>query len=149
LAEGQTAFGNRAYVWQNVPKQFAGWSVTRTCGGEPATLRVTVLRDTTLFVAATIGQAKVILKGWTAVPGAEFHYTDRLPCLFESSLQPAAIHGPSPKLFGVANSGSVIAHRLVYMQSCKHRREDALEGHCHSAVETGVRMCVGRPREWH
>lgn len=76
LDNEQRAFGNRAYVWKNVPQPFAGWRITQTHGGEPATLRVNVLRDTTLYVTTTPAQAPVALPGWKAEPSPGFHYTD-------------------------------------------------------------------------
>lgn len=76
LADGQAAFSNRSYVWREVPKAFQNWRVTRTAGGDPAEIRVTARRDTTLFVATTVAQKKVDLTGWTAVPDAKFLYSD-------------------------------------------------------------------------
>lgn len=76
LADGQQAFGNRGYVWQGVPKQFSGWQLTQTCGGQPPEIRVAARIDTMLLVATAIGRASVDLSGWEEVPEARFHYND-------------------------------------------------------------------------
>ncbi len=77
LADGQPAFSNRSYVWRDVPKAFRDWHITRTAGGDAAEIRVTARHNATLFAVTTLAQAKVNLAGWTAVPGATFHYSDQ------------------------------------------------------------------------
>jgi len=73
LADGEKAFGNRAYVWKNVPEKFRGWRVTRTNGGERAEVRVKAKCDATLFIATT---SALKLAGWKTVPDATFCYAD-------------------------------------------------------------------------
>ena len=43
--EGGLAYGNRRYVWRNVPAQMAGWRFTRTDGGVRAEIAVTAQAD--------------------------------------------------------------------------------------------------------
>jgi len=76
LADGERAFSNRAYVWQEVPAQFRGWRFTRPAGGERATMRVAARGATTLHLATAPSQTGVSLAGWTAVAGATFGYND-------------------------------------------------------------------------
>lgn len=76
LADGEQAFGNRSYVWKDVPADFRGWQVTRTNGGERAEIQVQARRDTTLFIATTKAQKTVDLAGWDPVEDATFYYTD-------------------------------------------------------------------------
>lgn len=67
------AFSNRGYVWEGVPAKFAGWSYTRTAGGEHARVTITAKRHATIYVL-THGDA---LAGFGPVPGATFSYDDR------------------------------------------------------------------------
>jgi len=73
LADGERAFSNRPYVWQGVPEKFRGWSITQVAGGVPAEIRVKATRDTVLYVATTTKNPS----GWTSVPEAKFHYSDK------------------------------------------------------------------------
>ena len=76
LGEDEVAYGNRKYVWKNVPDRFAGWQYTRTDGGVCATIDVTAQCATTLFMAAAPKQEQTDTTGWTLVPDATFNYTD-------------------------------------------------------------------------
>ncbi len=76
LADGEAAFGNRAYVWDGVPAAYRGWQFTRTNGGQPAAIAVTAKSDTTVHLATAIGPKAVDLPGWELVPGVEFRYND-------------------------------------------------------------------------
>lgn len=71
------AFGNRRYVWKEVPERFAGWRCTRTLGGEPAAIAVTARRDTVVFMATAASARGLGDSGWRPVEDATFHYTDR------------------------------------------------------------------------
>lgn len=72
----EKAFGNRNYVWQNIPDRFAGGRFTRTKGGERAAMKVSAKRDLTLYLATTLTQQKLAVTGWTALPDVTFSYTD-------------------------------------------------------------------------
>jgi hypothetical protein len=68
------AYGNRTYVWRNVPKMFRGWSYTQTNGGEHGEMIVTAQESRTLFIAAT--QASIeIYSDWDLTEQG-FTYTD-------------------------------------------------------------------------
>jgi len=73
----QTAFGNRTYVWKEVPERFEGWTYTQTDGGVPAEIVVKAKRDTTLTIATATKQTGIDVTGWSPVDGLSFHYTDR------------------------------------------------------------------------
>ena len=77
LGDGEKAFGNRNYVWKNVPAQFRGWRITRTRGGELAEIRVRAKRVAILHMATNAAPKAMNLAGWEAVPEATFHYTDK------------------------------------------------------------------------
>ena len=76
LADGEKAFANRNYVWQEVPAQFRNGRFTQTSGGERAEIRVKAKRDAVVHFATALSKAKAEPAGWTPVPGAIFHYTD-------------------------------------------------------------------------
>ncbi len=69
------AFGNRRYVWQEVPASFCGWRFTQTNGGEFAEMTVTAKTQMTLFAATTKARAADIA-GWDQTDDG-FLYTDR------------------------------------------------------------------------
>ena len=50
LANGERAFSNRSYVWQNVPGSLAGKLIARSNGNQTREINVTARRDTTLVV---------------------------------------------------------------------------------------------------
>lgn len=76
LADDAVAFGNRSYVWKQVPPTLQNWRYTKTDGGVAATIRVTARRDATIYVATVPSAQGVRLAGWEPLPGLEFHYTD-------------------------------------------------------------------------
>jgi hypothetical protein len=76
LADGATAFGNRRYVWENVPQRWRGWRITRTCGGEPAEIEVIAKKETDVYLATAPSQEGIDLSGWHKVDGESFRYTD-------------------------------------------------------------------------
>jgi hypothetical protein len=76
LADGEKAFSNRTYVWDNVPERIRGWRYTRTAGGERAVTRVLARQPVTLHLATATTQAPFDLAGWREVPGAAFGYND-------------------------------------------------------------------------
>ncbi len=45
LAEDKKAYGNRTYVWEDVPERFEGWACTQTDGGVTARITVQAKRD--------------------------------------------------------------------------------------------------------
>jgi len=70
------AFGNRRYVWKEIPPQFCGWSFTRTDGGVGTWISVRATHDTVLYAATAGSQAGADMAGWQPVEDASFHYTD-------------------------------------------------------------------------
>ena len=76
LANDERAFGNRTYVWKEVPERFSGWRITRTDGGERAMIRVTAKRETVIHVATAGAQKGIDMDGWQRLHDASFLYTD-------------------------------------------------------------------------
>lgn len=77
FAEGAKAFGNRDYVWTDVPERFQGWQFTQTLGGGRARLEAVPNQDGVLYAATAPGQPGPSLGGWKKIPDAVFHYTDK------------------------------------------------------------------------
>ena len=75
LDNGALAYGNRRYVWKNVPGPFRGWRYTQTNGGEQATITVKAKRNTILYIATASKQKGVDLTGWEPVQGGSFSYS--------------------------------------------------------------------------
>lgn len=75
LEDERQAFVNRAYVWQGVPKQFKGWTIWRTYGGERSVVRLTAMRDDVVYMATAPRQPGISLTGWTEVPDTAFAYS--------------------------------------------------------------------------
>jgi hypothetical protein len=69
------AFGNRRYVWREVPASFRGWRYTQTNGGQLAEIAVSAKRQMTLFAATTRARAADVF-GWDQTDD-DFYYTDR------------------------------------------------------------------------
>jgi hypothetical protein len=76
LQDDALAYGNRNYVWRQVPPTLRDWRFTQTEGGVQAAIQVTAKRDTTLVVATASSQQGAPLTGWEPLPGLEFLYTD-------------------------------------------------------------------------
>jgi len=76
LRDGVEAFGNRNYVWEQVPETLQGWRYTQTFGGVTADMNATVKRDTTLYMATAPHLPGVDTSGWEPVPNLKFRYTD-------------------------------------------------------------------------
>ena len=74
FGEGEVAYLNRDYVWENVPRELAGWKFTRLNGGLSSRLAATPQADGELFLATAKGSLH--LPGWTLVPEWRFNYTD-------------------------------------------------------------------------
>lgn len=75
---GTTAFANRAYVFENVPKELAGLTFTRYNGGGAPKLRVIAEEAGDLYIAVITTETdyKPEEEGWTLVEGLNFRYTD-------------------------------------------------------------------------
>ena len=71
------AFGNRPYVWREVPQRYDGWRYTRTNGGDCALIKLAATRDVTVTVATGVKAAGLDMSGWHKVPGVTFCYTDK------------------------------------------------------------------------
>ena len=76
LDNGATAFGNRNYVWEEVPSPWRGRRCLQTRGGEPAEVRVTARQAADVYLATAPSQKGIDLAGWQAVAGATFRYSD-------------------------------------------------------------------------
>lgn len=76
LQNGKQAFGNRQYVWFDVPSRFEGWKYTQTDGGVTPAIAVGCQTATTLYLATVPTRNAVDLTGWAAIPDATFGYTD-------------------------------------------------------------------------
>ena len=77
LKDGRQAYGNRDYVWRQVPKRFVGWKFTRTDGGRRSALAVSAKSDGVIHVATAAGQTGVDMTGWQRLDDLRFHYTDK------------------------------------------------------------------------
>jgi hypothetical protein len=77
IREGALAYGNRKYVWRDVPKGLGGWSFTKTDGGVRAKITVRADSAGAVHVATAGGQAGIDMTGWQRVEGLTFWYTDR------------------------------------------------------------------------
>jgi len=74
LDNDQQAFGNRTYVWKQVPQALQGWKFTRLNGGIEARVVAIPEADGNVYLATTPGGLR--LEGWRVVPEWRFWYTD-------------------------------------------------------------------------
>ena len=72
-----TAFGNRVYVWKNVPESFCGWRFTRTDGGVAAKMRVIARRAATIYAMTGSQQEGTDTTGWELLDCPGFTYSTR------------------------------------------------------------------------
>ena len=78
FGEGAKAYGNRKYVWKDVPEQFQnGWSFTQTDGGKRSRIFVRAKKDCTVYAATSGGIRATAMRHWTPVKGLQFRYTDK------------------------------------------------------------------------
>ena len=70
LADGERAFSNRGYRWQNVPAALAGRLIARSNGNQTREIHATARRATTLVVVSNSATGP---SGWTPL-GALFGY---------------------------------------------------------------------------
>jgi hypothetical protein len=77
LVEDGSAYGNRRYMWKDLPTPFVGWRFTKTNGGERAEITVAAKRDTIVHVATATSQRGIDMTGWKKLEKASFYYTDR------------------------------------------------------------------------
>lgn len=83
------AYGNRTYVWKEVPERFRGWRFTQTLGGVASVITVKAKRDTIVHVATAVSQTDTSMSEWVVVPDSTFHYTDKgktKMCVFQKPL---------------------------------------------------------------
>jgi len=71
LANGQSAYLNRDYAWEDVPEKFRGWRYTKIRGGSHPQIHVHAKRDIKLQLLAAVD-----LAGWERT-GTEIHYNDK------------------------------------------------------------------------
>ncbi|MFW6170847.1 MAG: hypothetical protein ACODAD_10190 [Planctomycetota bacterium] len=76
LEEDSKAFGNRSYVWKQVPEKLRGWRYTQTLGGRNPAIAVTAKRDTTVHIATATSQPGSDISQWQPQAELTFHYTD-------------------------------------------------------------------------
>ncbi len=69
------AYGNRGYLWKDVPERFRGWRFTRTEGGVHATMKLTAKRNTVVYAATAPSQEGTNITGWHPVDDQSFYYT--------------------------------------------------------------------------
>ena len=71
------AYGNRNYVWKNVPEAFRGWRFTRVDGGVHAKITVTARRDTVIHATTGKGQEGTDTTGWELLDAEDFYYSTK------------------------------------------------------------------------
>ena len=78
FGEGAKAYGNRSYVWKDVPEGLAGYGAfTQTKGGERGRIFIRAKRDCTVYVATARGVAAYEMLKWKPVKDMTFCYTDK------------------------------------------------------------------------
>ena len=77
LANGKKAYGNRTYVWEDVPERFQGWAYTQANGGITARITVQAKRDCVVYAATAAGKSAYEMLNWSLVETQTFRYTDR------------------------------------------------------------------------
>ncbi|MBN2133151.1 MAG: VCBS repeat-containing protein [Sedimentisphaerales bacterium] len=75
LKEDGKAYGNRTYVWKNVPRQLDGWMFTQTLGGENPDITVTPAEAGPVYIATSQKQSGIDTAGWNKTE-LTFYYTD-------------------------------------------------------------------------
>ena len=91
LKNDARAYGNRRYVWKDVPEKFAGCKFTKTKGGVRAKISVKAKRDAVLYVATATIQPGIDMTDWEDT-GISFYYTDKVKTrmrVFRKSLKAA------------------------------------------------------------
>ena len=77
LANGVRAFTNRAYVWQDVPADLIGATITQGAGDFRGVITVEATKGPETLRVFTAGPVEgVNLSGFTAVPAIRFFYND-------------------------------------------------------------------------
>lgn len=89
LADGEKAFSNRSYVWDEVPAEFSDRAFIRTGGGEKVAIEVTAKEAGTVRIATSFSQPGAALQSWTAT-GRKFRYTDKAKTEMEVFTRPLA-----------------------------------------------------------
>lgn len=72
LKDGEKAFANRNYVWEDVPEQFRDWKFIRLRGGELERIRLTPKNDAVIYM---ISGHKQKISGWRLMDDT-IRYTD-------------------------------------------------------------------------
>lgn len=72
---GQIAFSNRNYQWQEIPPALGGKFFTRLAGGGKPTLEITAKVDNTIQIATATGQRPLNQAVWSPTDQS-FSYTD-------------------------------------------------------------------------
>ncbi len=113
FAEDARAYGNRGYVWKDVPEALRGWQFTRTNGGDLARMDAVAAADGAIHIATADKQKGIDLAGWEKVDGWEFYYTDggKTRMQVYRRLAKAAQKLPIPQ--GNWTGGIVLAPRIV------------------------------------
>ncbi|WP_205760858.1 sialidase family protein [Luteolibacter luteus] len=75
LRDGEKAFSNRGYVWDDVPEALAGSSFVRLAGGEKGLVEVIAKEATILTIATMPSELAVDLSSW-AETGKGIRYSD-------------------------------------------------------------------------
>ena len=77
LDNDATAYGNRSYVWKDVPESFCGWQFTRVEGGVHARITVIARRDTAIYATTGAKQEGTDTAGWEVLDDQRFHYSTK------------------------------------------------------------------------
>lgn len=76
LGNGELAYSNRSYVWQNVPKELLGVYFTKFGGGEAGSVEVTAKADVTVFAVLASGNHFELPLPWVLRSENAYYYTD-------------------------------------------------------------------------
>ncbi len=74
LANGEVAFSNRGFIWQEVPKDFEGWTFTRKAGGGRASIKAQAKTSGLVFIATN---TQPLDARWKPMNDRSFHYNDK------------------------------------------------------------------------
>lgn len=75
IQENAPAFGNRGYVWQEVPAAIKGWRYTKINGGTRAEIKVKAKQETVVHAATDLTDPGVKMTGWDRT-GMHFTYNN-------------------------------------------------------------------------
>lgn len=80
LKNDNKAYGNRKWVWKNVPEQFKSYSYTQTSQEGKANITINASTTGDVFVAVPVKRLDEFLKdqiGWRKVASSMFHFNNK------------------------------------------------------------------------